>query len=114
MNITVTHTLAPEILALLQNLFKSQAIAEQLPGAEFKEATPAKVVKEKPVAPAPVKTTPTDETITLEMVRAKAQEISKSGKREQVLALVSSYGVDSLPKLDPAHFADFLTKVKAL
>lgn len=112
MNITVTHTLAPEILALLQNLVKSQAIAEQLPAADFKPAAPVKPIKKvEPAAPVDNGTT---EKITLEMVRAKAQEISKSGKREQVLALVESFGVDSLPKLDPLNFADFLTKLKAL
>lgn len=121
MNITVTHTLAPEIIALLKNLVKSQAIAEQLPGPDFKPAEPVKPVRKagdiKTDTSAPAATSvpaAVGEPLTIEQVRAKAQEVSKSGKRDQVLELVQSYGVDSLPKLDPSHFADFLTKLKAL
>lgn len=121
MNITVTHTLAPEILALLQNLFKSQAVAEQVAGPEFKETAPVKAITgskkalaQTPPAPVGNATAATDNKLTIEDLRSAAQAISKSGKREQVLALVQSFGVDSLPKLDPSKFEEFSEKLKAL
>lgn len=120
MNITVTHTLAPEIITLLQNLLKSQAVAERPAGSDFKEAAPVKAIpgSKKVVTPAPavVENTSTESTstLTIEELRAAAQAISKNGKRDQVLALVKSFGVDSLPKLDPSKFEEFAEKLKAL
>jgi len=88
--------------------------------AEVKQATiafpdtnkPAESVAPPVVAPASAETP----VITIEAVRMAVQEktTAKEENKGVIRQLLSEYKATSVTKLDPAHYSDFLTKVKAI
>ncbi len=55
-----------------------------------------------------------DKAYTLEEVRAKLTELSRSGKREAVNKLIKSYGVNKLTDLPAQQFTDIMQKAGEL
>lgn len=80
--------------------------------------TEEKVVKKKEIASQPAQetltveefTAPENKACTLEDVRAKLTELSRSGKREEVNKLITSYGVKRLTDVPQEHYADLMQK----
>ena len=56
-------------------------------------------------------TKPGAKTYTLEEVRAKLTELSRSGKREEVNQLIASYGVQRLTDVPKEHYESLMEKV---
>lgn len=116
MNITVTHTLAPDILALLQGFTQNA-------NGGTAAAPPVKEIKQKNVkqetsarSPAANETKVDDDAVqpTLERVREAVQTKSQAGKREQLKSLLTEFGTDKVTNLDPKQYAAFLKKVNEL
>jgi hypothetical protein len=88
------------------------------------EDKPAKKAKPAPAAEAPPAPTPeeavadaapvAEPTVTLEQVRAKLGEITQSGKRAEVKALLEKHGAAKLTDLDKAQYAAVLADAEAL
>ena len=127
MNITITisgDTNSPDVQNLLQHL------ASTLP-AKIKIEDTGSEVPSKPKRTAAVKPTPsggieeaTEEVKTevisekskwkAEEVRAAAIKLSKDGKREEVKALIETFGVPNLAGLTEENFNSFMEKLEKL
>ena len=82
--------------------------------------------KEQPVAPAPApepeqkvdkspaEDKPAEDMPSKEDVRKLLVEVSNSGHRDEVKALLVKYGADNLTKLDPSHYAAIMKDAEEL
>jgi hypothetical protein len=120
MNITITHTIHPEVIKLLEAALSNT-------GGSI--ASPAKNGSKKTVAAAPVKeiaasestsetttasTTAKTETITIEQVRAAVQQKAQGGKRSQIKSLLAEFQVENVTGLQQDQYSAFLEKVNTL
>lgn len=73
-----------------------------------------------PVAPAPVQTAPapavpvTAPTYTLDQIAKAGANLVDAGKMEQLLALLTKYGVQAVTQLTPDQYGAFATELRAL
>lgn len=75
-----------------------------------------------PVAPAPVQTAPTPApavpvtapTYTLDQIAKAGANLVDAGKMEQLLALLTKYGVQAVTQLTPDQYGAFATELRAL
>ena len=106
--VTVTHTLAPEVLELFKGLFKEQP-------AKVKRENPLKNSDSQPApaVPATPQSSEATEEVTIEQVRAAVQEKSQAGKRDAVKALLTKFGAANVTTLKKDQYADFLTQLNA-
>jgi hypothetical protein len=115
MNITITHTIDPSIINLLQAFVGNlggQAPSKSNGNAKAITAPPA---KEKEVAPAAETSTQTaGGKVSLPEIRALIQSKSGEGKREQVKALLADFSVPNASVLKPDQFTDFHAKLSEL
>jgi hypothetical protein len=88
--------------------------------APAEAAEPKKSVRKAKEPQAVTPEEPTSETeeaeetgLTIEDVRAEASKLTKSGKREELKAILTEMGAESLGKLKPSDYAVFLEKIKA-
>ncbi len=87
--------------------------ADAAPVPEQPAPKTRKAKAEQP-APAPEQPAPAPASVTLEQVRAVLKAKSDAGKRQQVQALVASYGVQNLTQIPQDKLADVLAKGEAL
>lgn len=123
-NLTVTHTLSPEVLALLRTgSLATPVVPETLvSNDQAKDATPVikkvrpKAEVAKAVAPAPEAETKTEklEGITADELRAEVRALIQGGKREAVISLLAEYDTVNLTELAPALFSEFSNRLKTL
>jgi hypothetical protein len=113
MEITIVHTLHPDVLKLLQGLLPQPAEAAQ------KTEKPAKLkqitmdLKE----PSDNDTTTNGQQapeITLELLRKTVQSKVAEGKRDQVKELLNTFSANSVSVLQKAKYQDFYAKAKDL
>ncbi len=116
MNITVTHTIDPTALQLLQSFFTGMTV----PSAKGNKKTQPQVTngtEEPPVITipeeAPAASAPKSE-LKLETIRALAQEKQQAGKRDGIKALVAEYGVSSVSAVPKENYEEFFQKLQAL
>ena len=143
MGLTIKHVieLSPDTVALLQTIFggraqtETPAPAEGTPAkrtstkkAETPVATPEpedkliampNTAEAKEDAPAKIKPLATqaaagDTTYTMEQVREAAAELVRAGKNAVVKPYLEKYGVISLAKLAPEHYAAFMADLQEL
>lgn len=140
LQITVVHTLAPEVLELFAGLIQNRNNAPSVPAVTQQPANTEKPVAEKPkpkatpAVKAEVTATPQAEThtepeaskdeapaatgkaYTLEEVRAAAVAKTREGdaKRDAVKALITEYGATAISTLDKEHYGEFMTKLNAI
>lgn len=114
MNITVTHTIHPEVIKLLEAALNNTG-GTTAPVTKTKKALPAKEGVQT-VVDAPSAETSAEQTssITIEQVRAAVQAKSKGGKRPQIKALLAEFGVENVSSLQPDQYTDFHAKVQAI
>ena len=115
-NITITHTIAPEVIDILKNFSRGLDPLQPVP---VTETVKTKSTKKELVAvtntPTTADVTPVDEiNITTEQVRAKTAEVIQSGKRNEVAQLLTEYGVGKLTELPKEQYASFYKKVTEL
>lgn len=117
MNITVTHTIDPTIVGLLQAFIgnmggqtapKANGKVKQMPAAPTKEGEIAADVS------TPSSQTTDVKTITLSEVRALVQTKSTEGKKENIRALLADFGVPNVTALKADQYSSFYEKVQAL
>ncbi len=73
-----------------------------------------KAIEEKPKAEKKDDTPAPEVTYTKEDVRKLLAGISNSGHRDEVKALLTKYGAETLTKLDPAKYADIMADAEAI
>jgi len=89
-------------------------------GGEVKQATIAFPDDSKPVEnvvpPVVPPGSPETPVITIEAVRMAVQEktTAKEENKGVIRDLLRTYNATSVTKLDPAHYSDFLAKIKAI
>jgi len=109
MNITIKVE-AEELIAAIEKLAAAvslnPAVIDQ--PVVVKNAPAKKAAKEEPPPAPPAK------GITLEQVRAKLAEVSNAGKKNEVKALLTSYGVSKLTDLPTEKYSDLLAEAEAL
>lgn len=111
MNITLTITLSPEVLSILQ------AFISNFNGKPVKNAPVAKKTTEtaEPISqPVQSASTETATEITIEQVRAAVQEKSQAGKREQIKKILGEFNVAKVTDLVKENYTEFLEKIKTL
>lgn len=118
-NITITHTLAPEVVDILKNF--SRGVDPLQPVAVAEAPKVVKQTKKELAAvtsaPAELENKPVvteDLNITTEQVRAKTAEVIQSGKRAEVAKLLTEFGVAKLTELPKEQFASFYKQVAEL
>jgi hypothetical protein len=112
-NNIVIEIKAPEltqaILALAEVMSKALTVRISSKVAEaYPDNTPEPDPEPAQQAEAPGK------VITLEEVRAKLAELSRTGKREQVKGLLSRYGVDKLTEVPTDRYSELLDLAEAI
>ena len=108
--VTVTHTIAPEIVSLLQGLYSTRNSAQTtkvVPNST--EKTTEQPEEEKPVVKPEAKAKVAKASFTIEQVRSAVQIKAQSGKRENVKALLTKYGAESVTAVDASKYSEFLT-----
>lgn len=103
-NVTVTHTLAPEITDLLKQWLSGKPVKTAIPVV----APP--VAPQEPAADEQVPTAPAK--VSLAEVRALAVEKINEGKEAAVQSALEAFGAKKLTELDKKHYADFKTKLQ--
>lgn len=116
MKITVEFANLEEMYGFLADLNRKPA---ELPAPETKPSAP-EIVPAAPVTPAPV-TAPApaaapaqQKMVTLKDVTSKAIPLIDAGRRGDLQALLSKYGVPALPSLPEDRLADFLHDLEVL
>lgn len=105
--ITLTEIDFPHLNGLLSSL------GADMPPASVAESKKPKKSKEIE-APAPPETAAEDSGITITDIRAEASKLAKGGKREELKAILTELGAESLGKLEPEFYAVFLEKIKTV
>ncbi|RUP39782.1 MAG: hypothetical protein EKK63_09090 [Acinetobacter sp.] len=132
-NVTVTHTVSPELKDLLERLIggnataaspakrKTPVVGMKQPGEEVTKSDLAATLPERPKEEAteqPGQTaSATDEPeLTLEEVRAEAARIAKlsDDHKVKVKELVNSFGVDKLPSLPKEKYAAYYSQLQKI
>lgn len=128
MEIKVTITAEPALMALLENLGKTILIAgtdlreaaETMPAAQSIPAVsvtvPTPMPTTNPVTPAPAAVVPTApaHTYTLSELGVAGADLAGSGKRDQLITLLQSFGVQALTQLPPERYPEFAQGLRAL
>ena len=137
MEIKVTITAEPALMALLENLGKTILIAgtdlreaaETMPAAAPTATTtpaqsipavsvtvPTPMPTTNPVTPAPAAVVPTApaHTYTLSELGVAGADLAQNGKRDQLIALLQSFGVQALTQLSPERYPEFAQGLRAL
>ena len=112
--ITVEFKDFNEMIAFAKQLLSNQIRQEErTPDTkkETKTAEPASDFINPPKEPMEEESA---KTYTLEEVRAKLAELTRSGKAKGVKELLNSFGAKNLTSLDPKHYAAVMEKAGAL
>lgn len=120
-SVTVTHTLAPEVLTILQGFLNKSISA---PAEATVKSRKEKAVKETASENGngileqkelPVQTAETTVAgdVAIEAIR-KAVQVRKDTRRDAIKELLTSFGVPNVSSLPKERYSEFLTKVEAL
>jgi alpha-amylase/alpha-mannosidase (GH57 family) len=119
MNITVTHTIDPKLMSLLETFVSS--VGGQ-PAKEIVASTPAKTKSIRTTAPKEL----TEETASSASENGSAKKIEftdirqlylqkkEAGKQELVKGILDEYGVEKLSAIKPEQFEEVYNKINAL
>lgn len=78
-------------------------------------AAPAATVSPTPAAPVSPSTVPTSShTYTPDELAKAAMQLMDSGRQMELLNLLSQFGVDSIPSLQPTQYGGFATALRGL
>jgi hypothetical protein len=120
MNVTVTHTIHPEVIELLKTIFSGTGAQPVMSGNKktgtVKEITTPKKEETKPVVSETEggDDSATTKVITLEELRQKfTSKVQNEKKREEMKALLAEFGADKLTSLKPEQYASFHEKMLA-
>jgi hypothetical protein len=113
MNITVTHTIHPDVISLLQSFINNV-------GGQVETAPKQKTKTIAAATSAPA--TQTDDVskngaeakLTIEKVRAIVQQKSQAGKRAEIKKTLEEFETDSVSNLKPENYEAFVAKIQAL
>ncbi len=97
-----TASVAKKALRIIGNLRTMYSIPDETPDTEPTEVTDN-------AEEAPAEATPSKED-----VRKLLVEVSNSGHREEVKALLVKYGADNLTKLDASHYTEIMKDAEEL
>ena len=113
LNVTLTITAAPELLAAISNFTnavtasRGAAMAVQQPVQPQVPPTARSMYNETPVPTAA-------ESYTMEQLAVAATSIVDAGRRTDLIELLSSFGVQALTALPKEQYGAFATQLRAL
>jgi len=100
---------APEVAATSPTTVDSAPVSSP-PAVPVEPSTPV-----APAAPpTPVVPVAGDLTYTLDQIAKAGASLVDAGKMEQLLSLLSKYGVQAVTQLAPEHYGAFATELRAL
>lgn len=131
MNITVTVTASPELLAVLQTFAdvkvgavtttKKNGVVKQMAKVAETAAAPVTDPDHEPVLTPPASETaeqslsePDRKAVSIEEIRIEVQAKSQAGKREKIKNLLGEFGVKNVSSLAPDQYGSFYSKVAAI
>ena len=96
----------------------ASGMAQTAPSISTPAAVPISVPPAGPMAPAPIPApaVPVAQApeYTMEQLATAATPVVDAGRREDIVQLIRSFGVDSLPKLPKEQYGAFATALRAL
>ena len=107
--VTKVAKMSLKVIGTIRTVFCIPDEPDVLPEKEAPTAIEEKPKKEDAPAPAPAEV-----TYTKEDVRKLLAGISNAGHRDEVKALLTKYGAETLTKLDPANYADIMADAEAI
>lgn len=124
-SLNVTVTASPELLRILESFLPTgparSAVQqkEETPKTKKVKATEPQQASQPEPQEATVEApeqeqTNSNETVTLEMIRASVAVAASKGKREQVVELLKEFKASKVPDLLPADYSTFYTQLQAL
>ncbi|MGM9572010.1 MAG: hypothetical protein ACI3ZR_07320 [bacterium] len=89
---------------------------EEAPAEEAKAEEPAEETKEEALAEEETKEEAAEEEkpLTLADIKALGVELSRKGKKEEVKAVISSFGVKALSEIPEEQYSEVVTKLEEL
>lgn len=115
LEITVVHTLAPEVLELLKNFNAShEPLKTKASNNGQQKEAPVVDMPKKEHPKEEQKTSSTSQEIKIEDIRQKYQEKKDAGKREKVKSLLDEFGVKNLTSLAVDQYSAFYQKLIAV
>lgn len=112
-NVTVTHTLAPEVFELFKSILpsaKKESTADTKPAAKPRASAKIEEVETPKTEEVKTKT----KTYSIEEVRALVREKSVGGKRDQIKQLLKEFNTESVTDMAEEHFSAFMEKLEKL
>lgn len=108
------------IAAALERM--ASALEARQPAAALPSLAPAAASPAAPAEPAAANqesaaeapAAAADAPITLDVLRARFRDLSVKGRRDQLMAIIESYGVDRLPLVDAKHYPAIAQQIAAL
>lgn len=113
MSITVEFKDFAEMIAFAKQLLGTPASKQEPKKKEASETEANMMNSPESIDEAPFEGG-TVMTYTLEEVRAKLAELTRSGKAKEVKELLNSFDAKNLTSLDPKHYAAVMEKAGAL
>lgn len=123
MEIVITHTIHPDVIALLAKFMSPNVGGQQLAQkevaaapAEVKAAKALKPAKEVKEAEASKETAPVAEVKKIEFTDIRQLYLQKkdAGKQELVKKILDEYGVEKLSAIKPDQFEEVYNKMNVL
>ena len=92
-----------------------EAPEEEVPAEEAKAEKPDEEAKEEAPAEEETKEEAAEEKpLTLADIKALGVELSRNGKKEEVKAVISSFGVKALSEIPEEQYSEVVTKLEEL
>lgn len=124
-SLNVTVTASPELLRILESFLPTgpaRYAVQQKEDApktkKVKASEPQQASQPEPqeaaVEAPEQEQTNSNETVTLEMIRASVAVAASKGKREQVVELLKEFKASKVPDLLPSDYSTFYTQLQAL
>jgi hypothetical protein len=114
----ITITVAPQTQAqieLVTKFLKDYPVLTPLENFKVEPPKTAPRASSAKASPAPAQEPPTQTTsLTLEEVRAKLSALSQAGKKDDIAALIATFGAAKLTEVKPEDYAALLTKAEKL
>lgn len=130
LNLTLTITAAPELLAAMTGFISAITAAKVVAIPEYnsdftnhnplKEQNPSiqqtiQAEAAAAVTPVPISNVPTSsQTYTMEQLAVAATQLVDAGRRSELVSLLQTFGVQALTALPKEQYGAFATQLRAL
>jgi hypothetical protein len=115
LNLTLTITAAPELLAAMSTFTNAITAAKVVTIPQNISSKEQKADTYKQQMPSALQTVPTTaQSYTMEQLAVAATQIVDAGRRTELVGLLSSFSVQALTSLPKDQYGAFATQLRAL